>query len=120
MKDEDEESKKSTEKINITPQPSIYRSTQSNLNGGSQQTLYQSVRNTLYDDAISLEFMNNGGDSPGDGIHVDDSSTLRGTAETVVEGSCRDLRWCEQSGDSRLVRHRWVFYFCLMVFQCLK
>lgn len=87
-----------------TPQPSIYRSTQSNLNAGSQQTIYQSVRNTLYDDAISLEVMSTAGGSTEERLQADDVSTLRGTTETVLEGSCGDLRSGHDGGGSRLVR----------------
>uniref|UniRef100_A0A0C9PLD5 Cdh-4 protein n=1 Tax=Fopius arisanus TaxID=64838 RepID=A0A0C9PLD5_9HYME len=59
-------------------QPSIYRSTQSNLNSGSQQTLYHSLRNTMYEDAISMETLN--------ADDQDETSTLT-TDETLLEGN---------------------------------
>ncbi|XP_043284882.1 anoctamin-4-like [Venturia canescens] len=81
--------------------PSIYRSTLSNLNMGSQQTIYQSLRNTIYDDAISLNLTNNFEFSENH-LQADDSSTLRGTTETVVEGSYGDLQESEEDGESNV------------------
>lgn len=96
--------------------PSIYRSTLSDLNTGSQQTLYQSVRNTIYDDAISLDEADNS-ESSENHLRANDSSTLRGTAETVVEGSCGDLRGSHEGGDSRLVKRIMEFrYFGLFLY----
>ncbi|XP_011305827.1 anoctamin-4 [Fopius arisanus] len=71
-------------------QPSIYRSTQSNLNSGSQQTLYHSLRNTMYEDAISMETLN--------ADDQDETSTLT-TDETLLEGNYG------MNGDAHSVPH---------------
>lgn len=70
--------------------PSIYRST-SNLNKGSQQTIYYSVRNTMYEDALSE--IDNGNEENVNCMTTDDEScTGRGTEETIIDGSCQDVR----------------------------
>ncbi|XP_044002725.1 anoctamin-5-like [Aphidius gifuensis] len=69
-------------KNNSSPNLSIYRSIQSNLNNAdSQQTLYHSVRNTMYEDAISMDIV----DGTGDGNYDFENSTLRGTRETLID-----------------------------------
>ncbi|XP_044597839.1 anoctamin-1 isoform X1 [Cotesia glomerata] len=78
--------------------PSIYRSTQSNLNKGSQHTVYYSVRNTMYEDALN-EGENNQNENENSNRMTtdDDSCTARGTEETVIDGSCQDLEHEETS-----------------------
>ncbi|XP_076233394.1 anoctamin 1 [Calliopsis andreniformis] len=79
-----------------TPKPSRYQSVQSHLNSGSAQTLYQSVRNTLYNNVESMSSLN----SMHSAISMediqqrssDDLSTINATTETVIDGSCTDLR----------------------------
>lgn len=84
------------------PGLSIYQSLQNGLNQGSEQTLYQSVRNTLYEDAISVNSMHSAVSL--DNFHPsDDSSTINNdTNDTVINNSCTDTR--NTIHDSRLVR----------------
>lgn len=84
------------------PGLSIYQSVQNGLNQGSEQTLYQSVRNTLYEDAISTNSMHSAVSL--DNLHPsDDSSTINNdTNETVIDNSQTDTR--NSIHDSRLVR----------------
>lgn len=76
---------------------SLYQSVQSHLNAGSEQTLYQSVRNTFSNDVGSMSSLN----SLHSAISMediresynDDLSTLNNDPnETIVDGSCTDLR----------------------------
>lgn len=89
-------------RTNSIPGISIYHSVQNSLNQDSEQTLYQSVRNTLYEDAISMNSMHSAVSL--DNFHSsDDSSTINNrTNETVINNSCTDTRNSIQ--DSRLVR----------------
>ncbi|XP_015115745.1 anoctamin-4 isoform X1 [Diachasma alloeum] len=97
MEDEEDDIKFLERRRRSTSQPSIYRSTQSNLNSGSQQTLYHSVRNTMYEDAISMETLN--------ADEEDETSTLRGTEETLIEGSCGDVRGSGINGGIHSLAH---------------
>lgn len=85
------------------PGISIYHSVQNGLNQGSEQTLYQSVRNTVYEDAISMNSMHSAVSL--DNFHPsDDSSTINNdTNETIINNSCTDTRNSIQ--DSRLLSH---------------
>ncbi|XP_034950899.1 anoctamin-4 isoform X1 [Chelonus insularis] len=88
MEEEENDKTEIVSRRSHSTSPSIYRSATSNIdNKGSQQTIYQSFRNTMYEDAISVD-MTNGIVNFTSG---DDSSTLRGTEETVLEGSCEDF-----------------------------
>lgn len=53
---------------------SIYQSTHSNLNKGSQQTLYHDVRNTMHEDTASM------------------NSFIRDLEEAIVNTTCEDTR----------------------------
>ena len=80
-----------------TTEPSRYQSVQSKLNAGSAQSLYQSVRNTLYNDVGSMESLSSMHSAISmeniDQPDNDDASTLNNdTNETIVDGSCTDLR----------------------------
>lgn len=93
-------------KNNSSPSLSIYRSIQSNLNNAdSQQTLYHSVRNTMYEDAISMDII----DGTGDGNYDFENSTLRGTRETLIDDDdFHDVRThSETNGNPPLVI--WIF-----------
>lgn len=73
--------------------PSIYRSTQSNLNKGSQHTVYYSVRNTMHEDALSEGENNQNENGNLNRFNTeDDSCTARGTEETIIDGSCQNVR----------------------------
>ncbi|XP_015432164.1 PREDICTED: anoctamin-1-like [Dufourea novaeangliae] len=79
-----------------TPDASLYRSVQSNLNAGSVQTLYQSVRNTIYD-AGSMNSLNSmhSAISMEEIRQPDNVNTLIINNEanvTILDGSCTDLR----------------------------
>lgn len=83
------------------PGLSIYQSVQNGLNQGSEQTLYQSVRNTLYEDAISANSMHSAVSL--DNLQPSDDSTINNdTNETVIDNSQADTR--NSIHDSRLVR----------------
>lgn len=86
----------------------LYQSAQNGLNQGSEQTLYQSVRNTLYEDAISMNSMHSAVSL--DNLHPsDDSSTINNdTNETVIDNSCTDTR--NSIHNSRLVINFLIFY----------
>ncbi|CAL7952008.1 unnamed protein product [Xylocopa violacea] len=80
-----------------TSEVSLYRSVQSNLNVGSIQTLYQSIHNIPLNNVGSMSSLN----SMHSAISLediqqscnDDLSTLNNdTNETVIDGSCTDLR----------------------------
>nr|XP_031841577.1 anoctamin-1-like isoform X1 [Nomia melanderi]XP_031841578.1 anoctamin-1-like isoform X1 [Nomia melanderi]XP_031841579.1 anoctamin-1-like isoform X1 [Nomia melanderi] len=88
-----------------TPDASLYRSIQSNLNIGSLETLYQSVYNTLYDvesvissssmhSAISMEEIRHPD-------NVNESPLNNESNVTVIDGSCTNLR--NNRSDSRVV-----------------
>ncbi|XP_031841577.2 anoctamin 1 isoform X1 [Nomia melanderi] len=88
-----------------TPDASLYRSIQSNLNIGSLETLYQSVYNTLYDvesvissssmhSAISMEEIRHPD-------NVNESPVNNESNVTVIDGSCTNLR--NNRSDSRVV-----------------
>ncbi|XP_050464477.1 anoctamin-1 isoform X1 [Cataglyphis hispanica] len=85
------------------PGLSIYQSVQNGLNQGSEQTLYQSIRNTLYEDAISANSMHSAVSL--DNLHPsDDSSTINNdTNETVIDNSQTDTR--NSIHDARLLSH---------------
>lgn len=84
------------------PEPSLYRSTQGGLNQGSEQTLYQSVRNTLYEDAVSMNSMHSAISLDNLPAYTDESSTINDTNESVIDGSCTGTR--NSVHESRLVR----------------
>lgn len=92
------------------PGSSIYQSMQNSLNHGSQQTLYQSVRNTLYEDAMSINSMRSAVSL--DNLyptHTDDSSTVNNdTNDTVLDGSDTDTK--NNVHDTKLVRINLMFY----------
>jgi len=87
---------------NSVPEPNTYRSAQNSSNQGSQQTLYQSVRNTLYEDAISMNSMHSAISLDNLPTHTDDSSTANDTNETIVDSNYADTR--NNVHESRLVR----------------
>lgn len=99
------------------PGSSIYQSMQNSLNQGSEQTLYQSVRNTLYEDTISMDSMHSVVSLENIGqIHTDDSSTvLNDTNETVVDGSYTDAT--NNTHGSRLVRIIYKIYISYCILQ---
>ncbi|XP_014471955.1 PREDICTED: anoctamin-1 isoform X2 [Dinoponera quadriceps] len=86
---------------------SIYQSMQDNLNKGSEQTLYQSVRNTLYEDAISMNSMHSVVSLENiDQTYIDDSSIINNDEnemEETVDGSCTGVG--NTTRDSRLLPH---------------
>lgn len=80
--------------------PSIYRSIQSNLNNAdSQQTVYYSVRNTVYEDVISLDSVDGAGDR---NYYESENSTLRGTHETLIDDNYHNVRIQEQKPNPRV------------------
>ncbi|EZA51402.1 Anoctamin-1 [Ooceraea biroi] len=88
------------------PDPSKYQSPRNSLNQGSEQTLYQSVRNTLYEDAISMNSMHSAISLDNLPTYIDEeSSTLNDTNETVIDtdDNCIDRR--NSAHDSRLLSH---------------
>jgi len=92
-----------------------YRSAQNGLNQGSEQTLYQSVRNTLYEDAISMNSMHSAVSldnlQPSDG-----SSTINNdTNETVIDNSCTDTR--NSIRNSRLVIINFFIFYNLYIYK---
>lgn len=97
------------------PGLSLYQSTQNGLNQGSEQTLYQSVRNTLYEDAISMNSMHSAVSL--DNLQPsDDSSTINNdTNETVIDNSCIDRR--NSIHNSRLVITN-IFIFYNLYIKC--
>lgn len=104
MEEDDEEvSLTCTQQQKSVPGSSLYQSTQNSLNQGSEQTLYHSIRNTLYEDTISMNSMHS--TISLENLHqgyTDDSSTANNdTNETVINASCTDIRNSAQ--DSRLV-----------------
>lgn len=105
MEEEDEEVSTPWIQRNNISEASLYRSIQSNLNAGSVQTLYQSVpnislnnigsMNTLHSmhSAISMEDIQQ--------THNDDTLTFNNdTNETIIDGSCTDLRNSKRSSRS--------------------
>lgn len=86
------------------PGLSLYHSARNSINQDSNQTLYQSVRNTLYDDAISMDSMQSAVSVDNlQSTHTDNSSTINNdTNETVIDGSYIDTQ--NNVHDSRLVK----------------
>nr|XP_012142541.1 PREDICTED: anoctamin-1 isoform X1 [Megachile rotundata] len=98
MKEDDEEVSVPwiQDRRNNTSEVSVYQSVQSDLNAGSLQTLYQSLRNIPLNGIASMSSLNS--------MHSvfsmeeieqtrnQDGSIINDTDETVIEGSCTDLR----------------------------
>ncbi|XP_032688340.1 uncharacterized protein LOC116852262 isoform X2 [Odontomachus brunneus] len=87
------------------PGLSIYQSVQNSLNQGSEQTLYESVRNTLYEDVISMNSMHSAVSLENiRQIYTDDLSTINNdTDETIIDGSYTDVK--NSMHNSRLLSH---------------
>lgn len=84
------------------PGSSVYQPMRNSSNQGSQQTLYQSVRNTLYEDAMSMNSMRSAV-SLDDLYPTDDTSTVNNeTNETVIDESYTDTK--NNVRDAKLVR----------------
>lgn len=94
-----------------TPDASLYRSIQSNLNIGSWETSYQSIYNTLCDadsvissssmhSAISMEEIRHPG-------NVNELPVNNESNATVIDGSCINLR--NDRSDSRVVSCRYMY-----------
>jgi len=98
---------------NSVPEPSIYRSAQNSSNQGSEQTLYQSVRNTLYEDAISMNSMHSAVSLDNLPTHTDDSSSVNDMNETVIDSNCTDTR--NNVHESRLVRINSLMFHSLYI-----
>lgn len=98
---------------NSIPGLNLYQSAQNGLNQGSEQTLYQSVRNTLYEDAISMNSMHSAVSL--DNLHPsDDSSTINNdTNETIIDNSCTDTR--NSIHNSRLVIINFLIFYNLCI-----
>nr|XP_050852296.1 anoctamin-1 isoform X4 [Vespula vulgaris] len=100
MEEEDEVFMKLTQQCEShTPALSVYHSLQDNLNYGSQQTIYRSPRNTLYEDAISMNSLysrtspqNNGSLNDDDILPVDNE-----TNEAIMNGSCSEINQSDSS-----------------------
>lgn len=82
-----------------TPAISVYHSLQDDLHHGSEQTLYQSLRNTLYDDMISMASVhsetivrNNSSSNNDDALTVDNEAD-----ETIMNGSCTNINQSDSS-----------------------
>ncbi|XP_020292979.1 anoctamin-1 isoform X2 [Pseudomyrmex gracilis] len=87
------------------PGLSLYHSARNSISQDSSQTFYQSVRNTIYDDAISMDSMHSAVSVDNlQSTHTDDSSTINNeTHETIIDGSYTDTR--NNVHDSRLFSH---------------
>ncbi|XP_046742491.1 anoctamin-4 [Diprion similis] len=111
--EEDEESVNLTQRrshsISCTrscSQPSIYRSTQSNLNHISQLTLYQSIPGTLFGSAISVNSAESAVSTRS--VHSacsGDSLTARAMELRMVGGDCDQIRDDEAGRGIRLDSH---------------
>lgn len=86
---------------------SAYQSIQSNLNAGSVHTLYQSLHNISLNGIGSMSSLNSmhsviSLEEIQQTCNEDDSTINNDTNETVIEGSCSDLR---NRRGSRAVNH---------------
>ncbi|KAG7214025.1 hypothetical protein KM043_001395 [Ampulex compressa] len=78
---------------NSNPETSIYQSAEGGLNLGSAQTLYQSVRNTFYEDALSMNSLSSTVSMENIRQSGDEDSSIfnNNTNETIIDGSCVGL-----------------------------
>lgn len=87
---------------NNISEASLYRSIQSNLNAESVQTLYQSVPNISLNNIGSMNSMHSAIFMEDiQQTHNDDTLTFNNdTNETIIDGSCTDLRNSKRSSRS--------------------
>lgn len=90
---------------NNISEASLYRSIQSHLNAGSVQTLYQSVPNISLNNIGSMNTLNSMHSAISmediQQTHNDDTLTFNNdTNETIIDGSCTDLRNSKRSSRS--------------------
>ncbi|XP_020292981.1 anoctamin-1 isoform X4 [Pseudomyrmex gracilis] len=107
MEEDDEEVSLTSvqQRKSSVPGLSLYHSARNSISQDSSQTFYQSVRNTIYDDAISMDSMHSAVSVDNlQSTHTDDSSTINNeTHETIIDGSYTDTR--NNVHDSRLFSH---------------
>lgn len=97
MEEEDEVFIKLTQQCEShTPALSVYHSLQDNLNDGSDQTVYRSPRNTLYEDAISMNSLYSRASAQNNrSLNYDDILAVDNeTNETTMNGSCSEMNVC--------------------------
>ncbi|XP_015601700.1 anoctamin-1 isoform X2 [Cephus cinctus] len=106
MEEDDDEVSLTQRYRRSVSQPSIYRSTQDSLNRCSQQTSYQSIHETLYDDTMSMASLNSTASAKSVlTANSRESLTLQDGDRTIIEGSCEELRPDVTGRGSRMTSH---------------